>query len=168
MSDYKPKLAWTEDEKFKGTWTTGGVDLGRATLRIVRTNGGKFWPHIDVAGNPYTAGCPVHGEDGCPSLASAQWAAEYAATALEGAAPVEIPEGDPQSDAEQFLAEIAAACRRHGLCLTHEDYQGQFHVEALTDYALSYLLAAKDVRCARCRISNLDGGGSCPQCDGGL
>lgn len=52
---------------------------------------------------------------------------------------------NPRVDA--FLADIVEVCRKHGLMLSHEDWQGAFEVETLTDdgaASIEWLMAATD------------------------
>lgn len=55
-------------------------------------------------------------------------------------ANAEVPEIDA------FLADIEAVCRKHGLSLSHEDGQGAFEVEALSESNLEWLNNACDAR----------------------
>ncbi len=50
--------------------------------------------------------------------------------------------GKPEVDA--FLADIVEVYRKHGLSLSHEDSQGGFEVEPLSEYNIRWLSQAHD------------------------
>lgn len=48
-----------------------------------------------------------------------------------------------EMDTAAFLSDIEAVCRKHGLCLSHEDAGGAFLVEPITAGGLAWLLSAR-------------------------
>jgi hypothetical protein len=47
--------------------------------------------------------------------------------------PIEVPRAD------EFLADIEAVCRKHGLVISHEDCHGSFEIVPLDDLHLAWL-----------------------------
>lgn len=51
-------------------------------------------------------------------------------------------ESDPSVDA--FMQEIIAVCRRHQMCIRHEDHEGAFMIEPMDESSLDWLAEAHD------------------------
>ena len=49
---------------------------------------------------------------------------------------------DMPTEMQVFLADLEAVCRKHNLCVGHEDLQGGFDIRTLTDEDLQRLMAA--------------------------
>lgn len=57
-----------------------------------------------------------------------------------------VDESRPQMDdsvIEAFLDEIEAVCRKHGLSLAHEDFQGAFIVQLFSEENIGWLRDAR-------------------------
>lgn len=44
-----------------------------------------------------------------------------------------------QSKVTAFLDDIEAVCRKHGLCISHEDAHGAFEIETFDQYFINWL-----------------------------
>lgn len=59
-------------------------------------------------------------------------------------------EGDRSKRCEAFLVDLVSMCRKHGVCLRHEDHHGAFQVvmEPLDSDTREWLLDAHEIEVA--------------------
>lgn len=79
------------------------------------------------------------GDAGATAPARRLPAGSVAAEGPTGAGGFPVPQGDPAA----FLAEVEAACRRHGLSIGHEDSGGGFLLRPFSEEALDWLQHAQ-------------------------
>ncbi len=52
--------------------------------------------------------------------------------------------GESDLAVDAFLQEIIAVCRRHQMCIEHEDHEGAFRIEPMDENSLDWLAEAHD------------------------
>jgi len=55
---------------------------------------------------------------------------------------------------DAFIEELLAVCRKHGLCIAHEDSHGAFIIENLKETRVNWLRAAHDETVAQERTAS--------------
>jgi hypothetical protein len=50
----------------------------------------------------------------------------------------------PNAKIDAFMAEIEAVCRKHDLCISHQDFQGAFIIQKCNEDTLDWLKGAED------------------------